>query len=76
MEFLLIETVHSDEQPSSGPNGHARKRICIVGGGANGLGTLKVLADTPQVKSSLWTIVAFEERDSIGGIWCVQFPSF
>ncbi|KAI0064339.1 FAD/NAD(P)-binding domain-containing protein [Artomyces pyxidatus] len=48
------------------------KRICIIGAGANGLGTLKVLAETPQVQSGLWTPIAFEERENIGGIW---FPA-
>jgi len=45
------------------------KRVCIIGAGANGLATLKILAETQQVQSGQWTMVAFEERDNIGGIW-------
>lgn len=45
------------------------RRVCIVGAGANGLATLKVLAETRQVQSGQWSMVAFEERDNVGGIW-------
>ena len=47
----------------------ASKRVCIIGAGANGLATLKVLAETHQVQSGEWSLVAFEERDNVGGIW-------
>jgi cation diffusion facilitator CzcD-associated flavoprotein CzcO len=47
----------------------APKRVCVIGAGANGLATLKVLAQTDQVQSGQWTLVAFEERDNVGGIW-------
>jgi cation diffusion facilitator CzcD-associated flavoprotein CzcO len=43
--------------------------VCVIGAGPNGLATLKVLAETQQVQSGQWTLVAFEERDKIGGIW-------
>ncbi|KAI0035441.1 hypothetical protein K488DRAFT_76590 [Vararia minispora EC-137] len=45
------------------------KRICIIGGGANGLALLKVLSETYQVRSGRWTLDAFEERGDIGGVW-------
>jgi cation diffusion facilitator CzcD-associated flavoprotein CzcO len=45
------------------------KRVCIVGAGANGLATLKILAETRQIQSGQWTMIAFEERDNVGGIW-------
>ncbi|KAI9458610.1 hypothetical protein BJY52DRAFT_1371793 [Lactarius psammicola] len=51
------------------------KRVCIVGAGANGLATLKVLAETRQVQSGQWSMVAFEERDNVGGIWYPAPPS-
>ncbi|TFY73126.1 hypothetical protein EWM64_g10887, partial [Hericium alpestre] len=57
------------------PAASERKRICIIGGGANGLATLKILADTPQVKDGRWSIVAFEERHDIGGIWLPAPPT-
>ncbi len=47
----------------------ASKRVCIIGVGANGLATLKILAETHQVQSGQWKLVAFEERDNVGGIW-------
>ncbi|KAH9985500.1 hypothetical protein BJV77DRAFT_1032284 [Russula vinacea] len=47
----------------------ASKRVCIIGAGANGLATLKVLAETHQVQSGQWSLVAFEERDNVGGTW-------
>ena len=40
----------------------ASKRVCIIGAGANGLATLKVLAETHQVQLGEWLLVAFEER--------------
>ena len=45
------------------------KHICIIGVGPVGLGALKVVKDSPQFKSGLWTVTAFEARDKIGGIW-------
>ncbi|KAI9438654.1 FAD/NAD(P)-binding domain-containing protein [Lactarius indigo] len=51
------------------------KRVCVVGAGASGLATLKVLAETRQVQSGQWSVVAFEERDNIGGIWYPAPPS-
>ncbi|KAI0250630.1 FAD/NAD(P)-binding domain-containing protein [Lactifluus subvellereus] len=45
------------------------KRVCVIGAGANGLATLKVLAEMHQVQSGQWSLVAFEERDNVGGIW-------
>ncbi|KAH9074234.1 hypothetical protein EDB83DRAFT_1945789 [Lactarius deliciosus] len=51
------------------------KRVCIVGAGANGLATLKVFAETHQVQSGQWSMVAFEERDNVGGIWYPAPPS-
>ena len=47
----------------------ASKRVCIIGAGANGLATLKALAETHQVQLGEWLLVAFEERDNVGGIW-------
>ena len=52
------------------------RRVCIVGAGANGLATLKVLAETRQVQSGQWSMVAFEERDNVGGIWYPPWDTF
>ncbi|KAI9509024.1 hypothetical protein F5148DRAFT_1190667 [Russula earlei] len=51
-----------------GPKG-VPKRVCIIGAGANGLATLKILTETDQVQSGQWTLVAFEERNRVGGVW-------
>jgi len=45
------------------------KRVCIIGAGATGLTTLKVLSGRRQGQSGQWLLVAFEERDKVGGIW-------
>ena len=45
------------------------KRICVIGGGPSGLAALKIVKDSQQFKNSLWTAVAFEARDRIGGVW-------
>jgi len=47
----------------------AGKRVCIIGAGANGLATLKILAETDEVRTGHWSIVAFEGRDKVGGVW-------
>jgi len=51
------------------------KRVCIIGAGANGLATLKILAETDEVQTGQWTMVAFEERDKVGGLWYPAPPS-
>jgi len=47
----------------------ATKRVCVIGAGCNGLATLKILAETHQAQSGHWKLVAFEQRDNVGGIW-------
>jgi len=51
------------------------KRVCIIGAGANGLATLKVLSELHQVQTGQWSLIAFEERDKVGGIWYPAPPS-
>lgn len=43
----------------------ARSTVCIIGAGASGLATLKVLLE----KHHLWDPTVYEEREDIGGIW-------
>ena len=47
------------------------KRICIIGAGSSSLVALKVIKETKEYKSREWSVVAYEARDGIGGIWCV-----
>ncbi|THH11403.1 hypothetical protein EW146_g8056 [Bondarzewia mesenterica] len=68
-EYLPNPLIDSDVEANT-----TEKRICIIGGGANGLATLKILAETPQVQSGQWKLIAFEERDNIGGIWLPAAP--
>jgi cation diffusion facilitator CzcD-associated flavoprotein CzcO len=44
-------------------------KIAIIGGGAAGLASLKVLLETPEYKSGLWQLVLYEAREDVGGIW-------
>ena len=44
-------------------------KIAVVGGGAAGLAAAKVIKESEQFKSGLWSIHVFEERNEIGGTW-------
>lgn len=46
-------------------------RICVIGGGAGGLAAVKILKDSKEFQSGLWSVDAYEARDDIGGIWFV-----
>jgi NADPH-dependent glutamate synthase beta subunit-like oxidoreductase len=62
---------------SQDPRARVSKRVCIIGAGATGLATLKVLSENHQGQSGRWSLVAFEERDKVGGIWyCPQNSLF
>lgn len=57
--------------PISGISGklmRISKRVCIIGAGATGFTTLKVLSERHQGQSGQWFLVAFEERDKVSGI--------
>ncbi|KAJ7634785.1 hypothetical protein FB45DRAFT_790150, partial [Roridomyces roridus] len=43
--------------------------IAIVGAGPSGLAALKTILDTPQFKAGLWTPIALEARQNVGGVW-------
>ena len=49
-------------QPSS-------KRICVIGAGAAGLAVLKYLSQTSYIKTGSWSVVAYESRSRVGGVW-------
>ena len=53
---------------SQDPSAQVSKRVCIIGAGATGLATLKVLSERHQGQSGNCMLVAFEERDKVGGI--------
>lgn len=43
-------------------------RICIIGGGAGGLSTLKVFTEAEEYQAGLWELTVFEAREEIGGV--------
>jgi cation diffusion facilitator CzcD-associated flavoprotein CzcO len=45
------------------------KRICIIGAAAGGLAALKAISDSSYFKSGKWSVVAYEARENVGGIW-------
>lgn len=47
------------------------KRICVIGAGPAGLAVLKYLSETSYFKTGSWSIVAYESRSKVGGIWYV-----
>ncbi|TCD65728.1 hypothetical protein EIP91_002257 [Steccherinum ochraceum] len=65
------ETLNSDDGSSQHPTlaSDEHKDICIIGAGPSGLGALKVLLDHPLFKVGVWEVVAFEARESVGGVW-------
>lgn len=56
-----------DEQAAFGVK--STKRIAIVGAGAAGIATLKAIMDLDEEVRRGWSIVAFEERSGVGGVW-------
>jgi len=46
------------------------KRICVIGAGAAGLALLKYLSQTSYFKTGSWSVIAYESRSKVGGIWC------
>jgi cation diffusion facilitator CzcD-associated flavoprotein CzcO len=45
------------------------KRIVVIGAGSAGLVALKTLRETAQFKKGEWELLAFEQRENLGGIW-------
>ncbi|KAG8217582.1 hypothetical protein J3R82DRAFT_5733 [Butyriboletus roseoflavus] len=45
------------------------KRICVIGAGPAGLAVLKYLSQTSYFKKGSWSVVAYESRPKVGGIW-------
>ncbi|KAG2157450.1 hypothetical protein DEU56DRAFT_867459 [Suillus clintonianus] len=55
-------------------NPQCEKRICVIGAGAGGLAALKVISDSAYFKSGKWSVIAYETRKNIGGIWLPAPP--
>lgn len=49
------------------------KRICVIGTGAAGLAVLKYLSQTSYFKTGSWSVIAYESRSKVGGIWCALY---
>ncbi|OAX41996.1 FAD/NAD(P)-binding domain-containing protein [Rhizopogon vinicolor AM-OR11-026] len=67
MEILPNDPLNLLNQKSE-----CEKRICVIGAAAGGLIALKVISDSAYVKSGKWSVIAYEARTNVGGIW---FPS-
>ncbi|KAI0027605.1 FAD/NAD(P)-binding domain-containing protein [Vararia minispora EC-137] len=48
------------------------KRIAVVGMGASGISALRAIMDLPEGLRAGWEVVAYEQRDDVGGIWLPQ----
>lgn len=46
--------------------------LAIIGGGAAGLACLQAVLETEEHKAGLWSVTLLEEREDVGGIWCVH----
>ncbi|KAG2059735.1 FAD/NAD(P)-binding domain-containing protein [Suillus hirtellus] len=55
-------------------NLQCEKRICIIGAGAGGLAALKVISESTYFKSGKWSVIAYETREKVGGIWLPSPP--
>ncbi|KAF8136430.1 hypothetical protein EV363DRAFT_1211238, partial [Boletus edulis] len=51
------------------------KRICVIGAGAASLAVLKYLSQTSYFQSGSWSVIAYESRSKVGGIWCPAPPT-
>lgn len=49
------------------------KRICVIGAGPAGLAVLKYLSQTSYFKNGSWSLIAYESRPKVGGIWYALF---
>lgn len=47
------------------------KAICVIGAGPSGLAALRAISEWPEYMAGAWTAVAFEARESMGGVWYV-----
>ncbi|KAH7908301.1 hypothetical protein BJ138DRAFT_374266 [Hygrophoropsis aurantiaca] len=52
-----------------------KKRICVIGAGASGLAALKVISQSDFYKTGQWSVVAFENRTNVGGVWFPAAPT-
>ncbi|KAG1877752.1 hypothetical protein DFJ58DRAFT_752571 [Suillus subalutaceus] len=50
------------------------KRICIIGAGPGGLAALKVISESAFFKSGKWSVIAYETREKVGGVWLPAPP--
>ncbi|KAG1756420.1 uncharacterized protein EDB91DRAFT_14826 [Suillus paluster] len=57
-----------------GHDSECEKQICIIGAGAGGLAALKVISDSAYFKSGKWSVIAYDTRTNVGGIWLPAPP--
>ncbi|KAG1826929.1 uncharacterized protein BJ212DRAFT_1583612 [Suillus subaureus] len=69
MEILPSVPLHLPRHDSQ-----CEKRICIIGAGPGGLAALKVISESAYFKSGKWSVIAYETRENVGGIWLPAPP--
>ena len=74
MSFTIV-VAYVSLDPPPGLDNRPRKRVCVIGAGANGLAVLQVFSGSRHVQCGDWSIVCFEDREDIGGVWCVALDS-
>ncbi|OJA11696.1 hypothetical protein AZE42_02111, partial [Rhizopogon vesiculosus] len=50
------------------------KRICVIGAAGGGLAALKVISDSVYFRSGKWSVIAYEARANVGGVWLPAPP--
>ncbi|KAI8969403.1 hypothetical protein BD414DRAFT_471171 [Trametes punicea] len=60
---------HAQPSRAKNANGSEEGRICVIGAGPVGLAAVKIIKDSSEFKAGKWKVIAFESRDSLGGIW-------
>ncbi|KAG0705074.1 hypothetical protein DFH29DRAFT_315789 [Suillus ampliporus] len=69
-----MTSVQDVPQHLLGHNLECEKRICVIGAGAGGLAALKVISDSAYFKAGKWSVIAYETRTTVGGIWLPAPP--
>ncbi|KAF8585697.1 FAD/NAD(P)-binding domain-containing protein [Ramaria rubella] len=64
---LRLASDHS--WPPSPAHSPTKKSIAIVGAGSSGLAALKAILELPLELRQSWSVVLFEQRRDVGGIW-------
>jgi len=70
--FSLLSSYLSPEFLDPRPQNVPNRSIAIIGAGSAGLPMLKSLVELPEETRQSLDFVLFEEREDVGGVWCVS----